>query len=101
MIKQYRHPIEEVLWELPGGFTEKDELPANAAIRELKEETGYVFSSVAWLGKTAANPGILNNYTHIFIANGEYHVTDQQPDANEDIEIGFFSFDELRSMIEK
>ena len=101
MIKQYRHPLEEILWELPGGFTEKDELPAIAAIRELSEETGYLFSSVTWLGKTAANPGILNNYTHLFIADGKYEKAEQRPDDNEDIEVSFFSFEELKKMITK
>lgn len=101
MIKQYRHPVEEVLWELPGGFIEKDELPEKAAIRELIEETGYSFSSVTFLSKTAANPGILNNYTYLFFAEGEHEITGQQPDDNEDIEIGFFSFEELKEMIFK
>lgn len=101
MVKQYRHPLEKVLWELPGGFAEKDESPDKAAIRELKEETGYLFTSVIYLGKTAANPGILNNYTHMFIAAGNYEKTGEQFDENEDIEIGFFSFEELHEMVKR
>jgi ADP-ribose pyrophosphatase YjhB (NUDIX family) len=99
LIKQYRHPVEEVLWELPGGFSEKNESASVAALRELEEETGYKFSSVKELGKTAANPGILNNYTHIFIANGNYEKTLQQHDEHEDIHLQFFSFEELIEMI--
>jgi hypothetical protein len=49
----------------------------------------------------AANPGILNNYTHIFIANGDYEKTKQQQDVNEDIQVKFFSFDELNEMIKQ
>ena len=101
MIKQYRHPVEDILWEFPGGFTEANESPASAALRELEEETGYKFDSVISLGKVAANPGILNNYTHIFITAGSYQKTKQQQDDNEDIAVKFFSFNELNEMIRK
>ena len=70
-----------------------------SALRELEEETGYKFSSLKELGKTAANPGILNNYTHLFIADGNYEKTEQQHDEHEDIHLQFFSFDELIEMI--
>lgn len=101
LIKQYRHPVEEVLWELPGGFSENNESGTDAALRELEEETGYKFSRVKELGKTAANPGILNNYTYLFIAEGSYEKTKQQQDDNEDIQIQFFSFEELIKMVKK
>lgn len=101
LIKQYRHPVEKVLWELPGGLSEKNESASEAALRELEEETGYKFSSLTSLGETAANPGILNNYTYLFIAEGSYEKTKQQPDDNEDILIQFFSFEELIEMIRK
>lgn len=39
--------------------------------RELLEETGYTFSAIHYLGITAANPGVLNNYTHLFLTTGE------------------------------
>ena len=36
LIKQYRYP----LYELPAGLVDGDETPAQAAVREMKEETG-------------------------------------------------------------
>jgi len=101
MIQQYRHPVEDILWEFPGGFTEVNESPETTALRELEEETGYKFTSMISLGKVAANPGILNNYTHLFIADGDYQKTKQQQDVNEDIQVNFFSFDELNEMIKQ
>ena len=41
LVKQFRKPIEQVIWELPAGKLEIGESPKECAIRELKEETGY------------------------------------------------------------
>ncbi len=44
MIRQYRYPVDEYLFELPAGIIEEGEMPEQAAIREMKEETGLAFS---------------------------------------------------------
>ena len=99
LVKQYRHPIEETLLELPGGFIDPGEDPEKALTRELLEETGYVFSSHTLLAKLTANPGVLNNYTHLFLARGGKKVTSQNLDNNEEIELGLFSQAEVRKML--
>jgi ADP-ribose pyrophosphatase len=43
LIKQYRYPIDEYIYELPAGMIETGETPAQAAVREMKEETGFDF----------------------------------------------------------
>lgn len=43
MIRQYRYPIGDYLYELPAGLIDKGETPVQAAIREMKEETGLDF----------------------------------------------------------
>jgi 8-oxo-dGTP pyrophosphatase MutT (NUDIX family) len=87
LIKQYRHPLSEVIYEIPGGFIDAGETKETGILRELKEETGYEFSSVKHLGKTAANPGLLNNYTELFLLKGGKKTSSQQLDFDEKIDI--------------
>ena len=98
MVKQYRHPLEEVLLELPGGFINKNESPGKAMERELMEETGYEFSQVEQVGLIAANPGVLNNYTALFLAMGGKRTSIQKLDHNEEIEVVTISLEELKSL---
>ena len=95
MIKQYRHPLGEVVLETPGGFVDEGEDFSTAMKRELLEETGYAFTQVEYLGRMAANPGILTNYTEMFIATGGRKVSEQKLDHNEELEIVLLSMEAL------
>jgi ADP-ribose pyrophosphatase len=42
VLRSYRHPVSDYVWELPRGFVDPGESPRQAALRELEEETGLV-----------------------------------------------------------
>lgn len=47
---QYRHPVEQIMLEIPAGKLEHMEDPLEAAKRELQEETGYIAKNWLQLG---------------------------------------------------
>ena len=67
-IEQFRHGAEEIILEIPGGMIDDDEAPETAARRELLEETGYSSEEFVYLGKSAPNPAIQNNWIHHYLA---------------------------------
>jgi len=50
LIRQYRLTVDEYGWAIPSGAVSREETPAEAAARELEEETGYRATSlVPWM----------------------------------------------------
>ena len=70
MVKQFRYPAQEVLFELPAGKLDKDnEDVLSAAQRELLEETGYVAKNWESLGFIWTSPGFCNEKLYLFKAS--------------------------------
>jgi 8-oxo-dGTP pyrophosphatase MutT (NUDIX family) len=67
-VRQYRHGSREITLEIPGGIIDPGEEPAEAAARELIEETGYQAAGVRSLGSLNPNPALFGNRVHTFLA---------------------------------
>jgi 8-oxo-dGTP pyrophosphatase MutT (NUDIX family) len=71
MIRQYRHPVGRLLWELPAGLRDVDGEPLLAtAERELLEETGYRARDWLVLADFFTSPGITTERIRMFLARG-------------------------------
>ena len=101
LVKQYRHGVEDVLWEFPGGVVEDGEIPIEGAKRELLEETGYVSPKWIEIGKIYPNPALQTNTLYCYLALDAEKVEIQNLDAGEDIEVGRMPLDALVEMAKR
>ncbi len=99
MIRQFRHGINDIALEIPGGLVEDGESPKEAAARELLEETGYAFDAIRHIGSVRPNPAIQGNTCHTFLATGATLICDQKLDPTEAITVELIPFDEIPAMI--
>lgn len=87
MVRQYRHGTREITLEIPGGLVEHKDDPEAAALRELREETGYTAAAAMPLGYVHPNPAIQNNRCYTFLARDCVPAGGLQQDEKEDIEV--------------
>ena len=72
LVRQYRHNLKDHVLEFPAGTVSGDEEPEAAALRELREETGYALaarSAMKPMGTYYSLPSETNKYTHVFLAS--------------------------------
>lgn len=101
MVRQYRHAVQEVNYELSAGVCDDvDQDTLISAQRELLEETGYGGGEWSkWMVNTA-NPGTHTNMTHCYIAKNVVKITDQKLDKTEDISVHIMSPDEVLNLLQ-
>jgi len=98
LVRQYRAPLQTYSWEVCAGGIEAGEEPLDAALRELREETGYRARTMRRLWSAYSAPGFCTELLHFFVTDD----VDGGPtdfDEGEDIELRVFAFDELAAMM--
>jgi ADP-ribose pyrophosphatase len=96
--KQYRHPAQRFLYELPAGRIDKGENELKAAKRELLEETGYSARNWKRVLRFWASPGFVAEAMSIFLAR-DLRPGAAQPEDDEVIEIKFFPLEKAVGMV--
>ncbi len=86
LVRQFRYPFREHLWELPAGKLEPGEEPLPAAMRELSEETGLEAETWEELGSIYTSPGFSTERLYVYLATG-LHQGAAHPDPNEFLDV--------------
>ena len=99
MERQYRYPHSRLFLEIPAGkLDSKDEIPLEAAKRELREETGAVAESLTYLGKFIPSPAILSEVIHLYLAEG-LTFGERELDEDEFLEVEKIPLETLFKMV--
>lgn len=98
MERQFRKPVETVVFEAPAGKIDEGETPEEAALRELKEETGYTAGAIRLLTSMWPSVGFLDEKLYIYLCTN-LEAGETELDENEAIDIEEHHVDDLFDMV--
>ena len=99
LVRQFRHGLNDINLEIPGGIVDPGEDPFVTAGRELAEETGYIPEKLELLSAVSVNPAIQGNWCHLFLATGCRRGGDQELDGTESIAVELVPLERLPELL--
>ena len=100
MVRQFRYAVGSYQYELPAGGIEEGETPQEAAVRELREETGLVAHDLINLGTVYPSVGSTDEVCHIFAMRCEGSRVSRDLDRGEQTELILMSRREIERMMD-
>jgi 8-oxo-dGTP pyrophosphatase MutT (NUDIX family) len=98
LVRQYRHGVQDFLWEIPAGKLDAGERPDVCAVRELKEETGVQASRWTSLGIYIPAPSLFTEIIHLYLAQ-DLTIGTASPDADEELDLKWLPLEEAAGLI--
>lgn len=100
LIKQYRTPVQKIIYEIPAGKLDSGEQPFDAAKRELQEETGYSAGKWTDLGFIYPCPGYSTERLYVYLAQ-DLDAGAQNLDHGEIVELELMTIAQVTEMIQQ
>ena len=98
LVRQFRYPYREVIYEIPAGKLEVGEEAIVTAGRELEEEVGLCAEKIVPYGMLYPSPGYTNEHLYIFLAKG-LKQTNAHLDDEEFLNVHRLPFKQVLSMV--
>lgn len=98
-VRQYRYAVGELMLEIPAGKLDSpEEDPRDAALRELREETGARCGRLTELGLYLGSPALLSERIYMYLAE-DLTFGETDPDEDEFLDLIRIPLDDLVEMV--